>query len=571
MPACGTGSARPRRRARSSPALPTTTGRRTAIRRSWPRSSRPPTRRSEPHVGHRLHPLAARAHPSRGLSVHRRPRAGEPHPVPPLVAARMARDARDRLVRLVLPQPAAGDADRRARRGGAGRRSGFPGHPRGSAQGTGAAARRTAVAACLDLHERLRLPRESQPGERAHRAHGVYARQVHQRRSRQGERGQRAQCARHRQRRRAHRRRADRRAYRAAHRPLRAPGRHDQRRRADRHDPLRLARRRVFAGGDQAARRRGTDGRWRGDGGRRSARHRCRTGIPRELARRASYVWRIIRIATEPCRCLPKRSNLPATVNGCLRLVRIRKRPEFRLLLSVPSTMASTLRDLESLARERSSEKRRELLHAISECFFGSSERTSAEVALYDDVVILVLEEVEPVARAELAQRLADVAAPPRKVLLQLAEDEIAVAAPILMRSPALDEADLERLARFQSQAHLAAIALRPTLSERVTDVLVVRGDDQVVDTVAANQGARLSEQSFATLADRASTNIALLDRLGTRCDLPAEIAARLAPMISKALSARLKAAGADPDPSTLDGLAEESSTLLADRLRAAA
>lgn len=233
--------------------------------------------------------------------------------------------------------------------------------------------------------------------------------------------------------------------------------------------------------------------------------------------------------------------------------------------------MASTLRDLESLARERSSEKRRELLHAISECFFGSSERTSAEVALYDDVVILVLEEVEPVARAELAQRLADVAAPPRKVLLQLAEDEIAVAAPILMRSPALDEVDLERLARFQSQAHLAAIALRPTLSERVTDVLVVRGDDQVVDTVAANQGARLSEQSFATLADRASTNIALLDRLGTRCDLPAEIAARLAPMISKALSARLKAAGADPDPSTLDGLAEESSTLLADRLRAAA
>jgi uncharacterized protein (DUF2336 family) len=63
-----------------------------------------------------------------------------------------------------------------------------------------------------------------------------------------------------------------------------------------------------------------------------------------------------------------------------------------------------------------------------------SAEHTATEVALYDDVVTMVLDEVEPVARAELAKRMADIAEPPRKVLLQLAEDQIRVAEPILAR-----------------------------------------------------------------------------------------------------------------------------------------
>src|SRR5438105_7002207 len=107
----------------------------------------------------------------------------------------------------------------------------------------------------------------------------------------------------------------------------------------------------------------------------------------------------------------------------------------------------ATLQDLESLARERSSEKRRALLHAISDCFFGSAARSTTETALFDDVVTRVLDDVEPVARAELAERLADVVDPPRQVLLQLAEDRIDVAEPILARSPALHDADLERIA----------------------------------------------------------------------------------------------------------------------------
>ena len=100
--------------------------------------------------------------------------------------------------------------------------------------------------------------------------------------------------------------------------------------------------------------------------------------------------------------------------------------------------------------------------------------------------------------------------------------------------------------------------------------MLVRRGDDQVVDTVVGNQGARFSANGFTVLADLASTNESLASRLGTRPDLPAEITARLLPMISGAVEAKLRAAGAKPDVLTVHGLAEQSRAVLADRLRAA-
>jgi hypothetical protein len=110
----------------------------------------------------------------------------------------------------------------------------------------------------------------------------------------------------------------------------------------------------------------------------------------------------------------------------------------------------------------------------------------------------------------------------------------------------------------------------RATLSERVTDVLVDRGDERVVATVVQNQGARFSKQGFSTLADRAINDEDLLRRLSARVDLPDEITERLLPHITKTLQIKLEAAGQSPDGETLEDLAEKSRAVLADRLRAA-
>ena len=88
-----------------------------------------------PHVHRQLHPLAARADPSAGLSVHRRLRAGEPDPVLAVDAARLDRHAGDGLVRLFLPRSGPRHAGARGPRGLAGRRPRQPGGQRGAAAG----------------------------------------------------------------------------------------------------------------------------------------------------------------------------------------------------------------------------------------------------------------------------------------------------------------------------------------------------------------------------------------------------------------------------------------------------
>ena len=234
--------------------------------------------------------------------------------------------------------------------------------------------------------------------------------------------------------------------------------------------------------------------------------------------------------------------------------------------------MNPALQTLEALARERSSDKRRALLRSITDCFFVAPDRHSeTELDLFDDVMEMVLTEVEPVARAELAERLADIANPPRRVVGRLAGDDIAVARPILMRSSALTDDDLEDLARRMPQTHLAAIAERSVLSERITDVLVHRGDEIVLDRVVANRGARFSEQGFTTLADKAEHNDGLLGRLASRGDLPEQVVNRIVPLITASMQAKLAAAGADVDGDVVDGLIEESRLTLVNRLRATA
>ena len=57
----------------------------------------------------------------------------------------------------------------------------------------------------------------------------------------------------------------------------------------------------------------------------------------------------------------------------------------------------------------------------------------------------------------------------------------------MLEGSPRLSETELIEIAQQKSQAHLLALSRRSSLTERVTDILVERGDETVVRSVASN------------------------------------------------------------------------------------
>jgi uncharacterized protein (DUF2336 family) len=83
-----------------------------------------------------------------------------------------------------------------------------------------------------------------------------------------------------------------------------------------------------------------------------------------------------------------------------------------------------------------------------------------------------------------------------------------------------LDEKALIEIARMKGQGHLLAMAERPALSPDLTDVIVRRGDREVVRRAAGNAGALFSQTGYSTLIKRAGQDAVLTLAVGQRADL---------------------------------------------------
>jgi uncharacterized protein (DUF2336 family) len=207
----------------------------------------------------------------------------------------------------------------------------------------------------------------------------------------------------------------------------------------------------------------------------------------------------------------------------------------------------SLLNALEDVVQNGSASRRAEMLQQITDLFVNGAEMFNDEhVQLFDDVFKRLIAEIEEKARVQLSVQLADVENAPPEVVRRLAQDDnISVAGPVLQRSGRLEETDLLDLAKSKGQAHLLAIANRDEIGDAVTDVIVRRGDRDVVRNVAANPGARLSRAGYATLVKRAETDGVLAEKVGQRADVPTETFQKLLSQATEVVQKRLLATAA--------------------------
>jgi uncharacterized protein (DUF2336 family) len=204
---------------------------------------------------------------------------------------------------------------------------------------------------------------------------------------------------------------------------------------------------------------------------------------------------------------------------------------------------ASLLPELEDVVQHGPPEKRAEALRRITSLFLdGAPSFNEDHIALFDDVMGYLIEEIETKALAELSRRLAPVSNPPTGVVRTLAgNDDIAVAAPVL-REGRLPDPDLMRIAETKSQAHLLALATRKGLSEALSEILVDRGDREVSRSIANNNQAKLSDKAFTTLVKRAEDDNVLAERVGLRTDIPPRLFRQLLMQASEVVQNRLLA-----------------------------
>ncbi|MDB5654720.1 MAG: hypothetical protein JWQ94_2333 [Tardiphaga sp.] len=182
----------------------------------------------------------------------------------------------------------------------------------------------------------------------------------------------------------------------------------------------------------------------------------------------------------------------------------------------------SLIPGLEEIVQHGDPRRRGDAVRKISELFLaGASQFQPAHIDLFDGILTSLVPQTEVEARSALAERLSDLSnAPPQLVALLVRDDEILIAGPLLRRSPVIDEMTLVELAKLKGQPHLLAISDRPTLSPGITDVIVRRGDRDVVRRVAGNAGAAFSHLGYSGLIRRAGDDGVLAVTVGQRSDL---------------------------------------------------
>ena len=198
-------------------------------------------------------------------------------------------------------------------------------------------------------------------------------------------------------------------------------------------------------------------------------------------------------------------------------------------------------------------------LTRITDLFIaGSGRHTKKQIELFDEVFKTLVAVIELKTRIKLARHLATLPSAPATLVRAFAfDDAIAVAAPVLSQSTALSDTDLLVNASTQGQGHLYAIAHRRTISEVITEILIERGEANVVHTVAKNAGARISDSSFRELVVRAGDDAQLALHVGMRRDIPRHHFLKLLETASASVCTKIVAANPQFTDAVQDAVTE--------------
>ena len=163
--------------------------------------------------------------------------------------------------------------------------------------------------------------------------------------------------------------------------------------------------------------------------------------------------------------------------------------------------VAFELEELVKLARDKSEKSRSILVTAINDLYSGEEMLlTEQDRAIMVDIIRRLIHQVEISVRRVLAAKLAGWPDAPEDLVLMLANDEIEVAHPILVHSEVLKDPELIEIVQHRTMEHQVAIAMRPRVSEQVSDALVETTNEKVITTLLSNQNAMISNSTMGHL-----------------------------------------------------------------------
>lgn len=207
--------------------------------------------------------------------------------------------------------------------------------------------------------------------------------------------------------------------------------------------------------------------------------------------------------------------------------------PEGQRALSTASILSRD--DVLRLLEEPSDEVRVETAAKVGS-YFASGAPSAAEKAIAQDIFRAMVRDAEVRVRQALSETLKESPDLPHDVAKALAGDVAEVALPVIEFSEVLTAEDLVEIIEGREEERQTAVARRRDVSAPVADALVDHGNERVVATLVANDGADIGEITFGRVLERFGDSDAVKTPLVQRTKLPVKIAEKLVTMVSASL-----------------------------------
>jgi uncharacterized protein (DUF2336 family) len=211
---------------------------------------------------------------------------------------------------------------------------------------------------------------------------------------------------------------------------------------------------------------------------------------------------------------------------------------------------------LYSLAGDKSPLAQAEMTSAVSDLL--DIELTPRERELLTDVLIALTRQAERDLRAALAERLSVVEETPLRLALHLANDEIAVAAPVLRNSKVLNDLDLIYIIKAKGPGYWQAIADRSKLSPQLIDILAGTKDAGTAVVLSENDRVCLTEYAIGILGEMAKSDENIARPLLSRPEIPESLARSLYAHVGAELKAYLRTYYDVSEPAAVKAAADD-------------
>jgi uncharacterized protein (DUF2336 family) len=195
------------------------------------------------------------------------------------------------------------------------------------------------------------------------------------------------------------------------------------------------------------------------------------------------------------------------------------------------------IRYLIGLARDKSVESRKRLVAVVSDIFFSDQAiLTEYERALITDILHKLIYELAVPVREVLSSHLTRDETMPRAVLRALAEDEIEIAAPILLNNEALLDVELIEVVRHRALEHQLMLAMRRAPLAMTADPALESGDGDLIQELLDSGDAKLVDVTMAYLIDQTRGVDSFQEPILRREDLSERLAKKMVLWVLAAL-----------------------------------